>query len=199
MDKGIKKESVESEGKDKDTQTNNKQGMSNTTQLIVVFIIGLLIGTFGSPAVLSDRYEKGDDDTAMVEQDSDKPGEEGNGQDTPTTPTLNTVLVSDQLAGDRVLLEEVELAVSGWVVVHEDLNGSLGNALGAARFDAGTHERGYVKLLRNTEVNQNYYIVLYEDNGDGAFSLTDDTLLANTDNGPISETFKTIMIDRKTN
>lgn len=199
MDKDIKKESVKSEGKDKhnDMKTNK-----NKTQLVVVFIIGLLIGTFASPLIFSDSYESDEitsDNNTLEKIDIPSGTEERDVSTLDTTSSDNVITVLDQLAGDRVLIDTVELSVSGWVVVHEDLEGSFGNALGAARFDTGQHKRGYVKLLRNTVPDTLYYVILYQDNGDKQFSLSDDIPLTDLANNPIGATFRTIMIDRKTN
>ena len=108
-----------------------------------------------------------------------------------------SISVSDQLSGDRVLLDEVSFESVGWVVIHEENNGVLGNALGARRFDAGLNKKGYVKLLRNTEIDQTYHALLYNDNGDKEFNLENDMPLRDSAGGFIEAVFNVVRVDRK--
>jgi hypothetical protein len=109
----------------------------------------------------------------------------------------NSISVADQLFGNQVLIENLSLSQDGWAVVHEDLTGTLGNALGARRFDAGTYTDGRVLLLRETMPDTQYYVVLYADNGDKTFSLEDDVPLQTSAGDRIESTFSAIHIDRK--
>ncbi len=87
------------------------------------------------------------------------------------TSQSNKLVIPDQEAGGSVSIQYVLFTEPGWVVIHELLpDGSLGNALGAQRFDVGGYT-GTVSLLRVTEVGVNYSAVLYRDNGDKRFDL----------------------------
>lgn len=108
------------------------------------------------------------------------------------------ITVEDQLAGDRVLIKDILLSDSSWAVVHEDVDGVPGNALGAQRFDEGLHS-GTIDLLRSTQVGQNYYILLYKDDGDREFNLETDVLITDSKGDSIKGTFQIIRIDRKIN
>lgn len=97
------------------------------------------------------------------------------------TQSGNTVSVRNQRAGSSVVVDTATLATDGWVVVHEEiLDGVIGNALGAARRNAGTYTDVAVELLRNTQPNKHYWVAVYADNGDKIFSLKDDAPLFGT-------------------
>lgn len=162
----------------------NKNGQN--TKVLIVFIVGFVLGLLVMPIITGDKSN----------QFFDKKIE--NKEKNTMLKNINSIIVNNQLAGDRVLLENITLSQSGWAAVHEDINGDLGNVLGAQRFNAGSNS-GYVELLRNTETGNLYYIILYKDNGDGKFDLKTDTAFVNDFEEVILETFKTITFDRKTN
>lgn len=88
-----------------------------------------------------------------------------------------SLVVENQPAGVLVIVQYAAVDEGQWVVIHEDREGTLGNVLGAARFTGGTTE-GAVELLRGTSAGSTYHAILYADNGDRAFSLSDDTPLS---------------------
>jgi hypothetical protein len=99
-----------------------------------------------------------------------------------------SVIVKDQVAGDKVVLDSVTFGVGGgWVVVHETEGQWLGRALGARRFDAGS-AKGEVSLLRNTAEGKVFQVMLYADNGDKQFSLETDKPLV-VDGKAVGATF----------
>lgn len=100
----------------------------------------------------------------------------------------NIVVVEDQDAGTRVFVKQVILQTVGWVVIHERVNGQVGNALGAGRFEAGTNE-GEIELLRATEAGRMYFALLYKDDGDKLFDLKKDTRLTDTSGQSVQATF----------
>jgi len=111
---------------------------------------------------------------------------------TSTPPTSSTsVRVENQAAGDTVVVAHVTLPNAGWVVVHEERNGFIGNALGAARKDAGDHTNATISLLRPTASTTRYWIVLYSDNNDRQFNLADDFPFRDSDANPITRSFMT--------
>ena len=107
-----------------------------------------------------------------------KEAQKEQGADTPKIDTKSAtgglVTVSDQSAGNTVLVANVTLPQDGWIVVHEERNGVVANALGAVRRDAGTHTDVLVKLLRPTLAGKTYWIIPYKDNGDRKFDLKTD-------------------------
>ncbi len=109
----------------------------------------------------------------------------------PSAVAAEYVTVHNQGAGDHVLVAHVQTDNDGWIVVHEENNGVISNALGAARLNAGVHEAVSVPLLRNTTPEQRYWVVLYIDNGDRAFSLATDTPTFDEAGEPIMVPFVT--------
>lgn len=97
------------------------------------------------------------------------------------------VTVADQPAGTVVAVASVNFSSAGWVAVHEDRNGELGNVLGAAWFPAG-NSVGVVELLRGTAPGNVYHAVLYRDDGDKAFELDADAVIQ-TGGNPVQSTF----------
>jgi len=180
---------------EKKTEEGNRT--NSRTQLVIVFLVGFLLGLLVGPTFAGDR---GDQQTL----DGDTSIEDIIGAENATSPDGSKVLPSNssvvadnQLAGDRVVLSSISLEKEGWVVVHESQDGVPVNALGAQRFDAGVHIEGHVDLLRNTEVGNIYFVILYDESGDGEFNLKEDAPLVGKDNGLISTTFETIQVDRK--
>jgi len=111
-----------------------------------------------------------------------------------TTP--NTLLnegysfsVTDQSAGGVVYVSHLVFAKDAWVAVREDDNGQLGNVLGAHWYPAGEHS-GAIELLRNTQPEKKYYVVIYVDNGDKKFDFKKDALLVNESGDATASIFR---------
>lgn len=100
-----------------------------------------------------------------------------------------TLAVRDQSAGGSVAVASVDLVAAGWIVVHEETNGTIGNALGALRKDAGTHQNLTVPLLRDTQAGSRYWVILYTDDGDSLFSLDSDFPTLTGAGAPITSVF----------
>ncbi|MDP2650022.1 MAG: hypothetical protein Q8P16_00460 [bacterium] len=79
------------------------------------------------------------------------------------------VSVTDQPAGDTVIVESVTVPPPGvWIAVREMNGGNLGNVLGAVRVN-GPRSSIIISLLRATEAGRSYAVELYRDDGNGAF------------------------------
>lgn len=96
--------------------------------------------------------------------------------------------VANQAAGMSVLVASVSVPPPGvWVAVAEvNPDGSLGNVLGAARV-AAPRSGVLVSLLRPTIAGRSYAIVLYRDDGNGIFDLTQDSVYVDFDTGKAVE------------
>ncbi len=94
------------------------------------------------------------------------------------------VSVSDQVAGASVLVDSVTVPPPGvWVTVQETRGNTLGNVLGATLVN-GPISNVVVSLLRNTEPNRTYAVVLYRDGGNGGlFDLKTDSVYVDFDSG----------------
>ncbi len=83
-----------------------------------------------------------------------------------------------------MLVDSVTVPPPGvWVTVQETHGDSLGNVLGATRVH-GPLSNVVVSLLRNTEPNRTYAVVLYRSDGDGGlFNLKTDSVYVDFDSG----------------
>lgn len=105
-----------------------------------------------------------------------------------------SVSVADQPAGDTVTIASVTFTEVGWVAVRDD----RGWTLGAKRFEPGTHSNVAMSLLRATEAGQRYQVLLYIDDGDGAFDLDKEILVTRSDGSVAGVTFTTTAAETKT-
>lgn len=177
---------------------------------VVAFIAGLLIGgllvwVFGA-APESTTTDMDDDVTSGTQTEtgntnteagtSAQSRETSSSDSTSETPKIvvsgkGSISVSDQAAGTVVEIGDIEYPTTdGWIVIHDDVAGELGNALGASRYST---EVGLlpatVELLRSTEAGISYHAVLYSENGDRVFDLDDDQPLTTTSGGMIEALF----------
>ena len=175
----------------------NEQKQGKTATIIITFIIGLFIGggsvwvwlsnDSGSTQVLQNGDTEEQTDNSAIGSENHSPITE-----TSSSHTSREVVVADQEAGGEVKLQSVSFDQAGWVVIHELISdGSLGNALGAQRFDAGTSS-GEVNLLRVTEAGSTYAAVLYRDNGDRRFDLDLDLPIRDSSQNIVYTTFSII-------
>jgi len=183
-----------------ETEYVEKSRNSNYTRgnLIIAFLIGAIIGAgvyylidtsealnFTKKRDIDTEKEvviekKDDSDTNVIVIDKKVSSE-------------SSIVVKDQIAGLRVVIDSITLEGSGWVAVHEDVDGELGNILGAQRFDAGTY-KGLVDLLRNTVEGGVYHAVLYSDDGDKVFDHKKDFLLTDENGNTIESEFNAVRI-----
>jgi hypothetical protein len=162
------------------TKNNNMERESFfSAKIITIFVAGIIVGFLGT--WLSMRNV-----AVSVVDDIDTKIEVGASD--VTLSGENAILVRDQKPGIIVNVELVALENAGWVVIHEDNNGILGNALGAQLFLAGVNS-GTVELLRGMEAGNTYYAVVRQDDGDGAFDLARDLLLSDGRGNPVQVSF----------
>lgn len=153
--------------------------------LILVIVTGLFI-------VLTEN-----EDTAIEENETEsEEALETSSENQTETETINEVSlnISDQESGNSVYISEILLDESRWVVIHEDLEGELGNILGATLFNPEKNE-GEVELLRETEKGKTYQAVLYslgerEKDKDRVFDTERDLPLINENEEVVSVSFE---------
>lgn len=159
---------------------------------VVAFVAGLLIGgllvwLFSGPGQGSAPTKKSDSEkdtkTAVEKTDEDTSYEEEDkesgmtGTTTAKPQSAGTFSIANQAAGMKVSLENVDYpSEEGWIVVHDDIDGEPGRALGAARYHTGVGLMPKeVDLLRATEKGKTYLVIFYAQNGDKEFDLKIDT------------------------
>jgi hypothetical protein len=97
------------------------------------------------------------------------------------TPDSGAVAVSDQKAGNSVLIDSVTVPPPGvWIAVREMSGTDLGNVLGAVRARGPLSDIS-VPLLRATLPGQTYAVMLYRDDGDGVFDANQDSVYVDFD------------------
>ncbi|MBL7045113.1 MAG: hypothetical protein ISR98_00730 [Parcubacteria group bacterium] len=161
------------------TENNNMEKESFfSMKVIIVFVVGIIIGFLGAWIPMRDTAEIVEEVNVEVEEEAADV----------TLSGENAILVRDQKAGLTIDVELVTLENTGWVVIHEDNNGVLGNALGAQLFLAGVNS-GTVDLLRGMEAGKTYHAAIRQDDGDNAFDLTKDFLLSDGKGDPVQVSF----------
>jgi hypothetical protein len=90
-------------------------------------------------------------------------------------PTLATL--DNQPAGSVAMVKSVTVAKNSWVAVRDSLDGAIGNILGARMVSTGASTNVAVNLLRPMVKGNNYFLVVFEDNGDGVFDYKQDQML----------------------
>lgn len=103
----------------------------------------------------------------------------------------NAIYVPDQAPSQRIAIAVVYLERGGFVVIHEDNDGSPGSVLGVSGV-LGDGETGNlsVALARPSRNDEALYAMLHLDDGDGAFDATEDAPAQNdVDGGPIMMMF----------
>lgn len=153
---------------------------------IIGMVVGVLIGMAIGWRWAGSVSEAGNGGQVTEEQNgaSDQSGANVDGS--------AEVVVRGQSAGRTVTVEHVALSQTGWIAVHEVIDGEgTGNVLGAARRDAGEYDNVTVNLLRATDSGKEYAIVLYSDNGNSEFDLKADLPITDEDGEPILVRFMT--------
>lgn len=163
--------------------------------LILGVIIGLMIGAGGSPAdddqsaqnrrpattSAATTTDDGQADTADQSNSSDtqQPDRSAASTDGEWNGSRDSyfVSVSDQEAGESVVIDELTFDAPSWAAVREAEDGEMGSVLGAKWRPAGEYSDLDVSLLRGTEAGKMYYVTIYQDNGDKEFQHAADTLV----------------------
>ncbi|MEX0931245.1 MAG: hypothetical protein WDZ88_00680 [Candidatus Paceibacterota bacterium] len=117
---------------------------------------------------------------------------ENENTNTNTSPASETTLrVNDLNPGGReVSIEQVQMSVSGFVIIREDNSGTPGAVIGVSdNIGPGLMTEVIIELERETVNNDILYAQLYRDNGDSEFNEQDDAPVKNSDGSVISETF----------
>lgn len=158
----------------------NKQTQQYVIGGAVVIVVALLGWWFftGAPKDGAMENENGTSTQATTTTGTST----GSMEERPTTGvnTGEEVHVNDQPAGDSVRVAEARLSRVSWIAVRDDLT-----IYGAARVSppqgGGTITDVSVPLLKNTEAGKTYKVVVYADDGDGAFDFKKDALVTGLD------------------
>lgn len=107
---------------------------------------------------------------------------------TPTPPAVpsNSISVSDQPAGQAVIIETANLKESGYAVIHEDAKGSPGKVIGNSdALKTGSYDNLSVNLTRTAKEGEVLYAMLHADDGDGTYGFPDEDFPIKDDQGNV--------------
>lgn len=148
---------------------------------VIGLILGLVLGwLIGRDAVVVNAPDRNAEETAnqetsmMVDVNGSQIQDALFKESMMSHESDSAILVNDQGAGSVATVASVETDVPAWVTVREDMNGVVGNILGASRVDAGSSNNIVINLLRPTEAGKTYRVVLFMDDGDRMFDHTKD-------------------------
>lgn len=159
---------------------------------VVAFITGLLIGGLlvwvfsSSPTQAPTADEQKNDDKAEVTT-TEGAKTESKEEVTATTEVAKKIevaaegvlKVNDQKAGNTVVVDSIAYpTTAGWVVVRDLKNDTVGNVLGAARYNTTDGlEAKNVPLMRDTVAGQSYAVFFFSEDGDNNFDMKKDTVM----------------------
>ncbi len=108
--------------------------------------------------------------------------------------TANNLVISDNYSGNTVLVQQIQLAKPGFVVIQKDEAGKPGKVIGYQYFDAGIRP-GKIMLTENTVDGGKYWAVLYNDTGsDKKFDIAVEETLKDKAGSVIMKAFKTLNV-----
>ena len=157
-------------------------------QLVLMLVIGILIGTAAVMAWktrtvrnLDEAMVNTSDNGAMTASDTMVKTQETMGRTEPSLPLAPSIPkgtrlglnVEDQLAGNTVSLNSLDIKSTNWVAVYDERDGEPGWIIGATRVHAGD-TTAKVDLLRSTIKGQRYYVGILSDDGAETFSRQTD-------------------------
>ncbi|MDE1925529.1 MAG: hypothetical protein KGH79_05180 [Patescibacteria group bacterium] len=153
--------------------------------VLLAFVVGLLAGfTLGHRADVSETITMAN--TTMATTSAQTHSQKPESVSRPEAAAGNdSVVISDQSAGDSVAVKSVTLSQGGWIAIRD----ASGKTLGAALFPAGVNTGVSVPLLRATEAGQRYQALLYYDDGKHDFNLQTETLVMSADGAPVGTNF----------
>ena len=111
----------------------------------------------------------------------------GNLTSTASSTSLATIRINDQFPGNVIFVSDVQLPDGGWVVIKKDNYGRPGDIVGAGYF--GSNIRVGEVAVPSTASGENYFAVLYDDNGDQRFTLGGDKPLFGANGDQIMTSF----------
>lgn len=151
----------------------------------LIFLILLLLGAYWL------FYENnGEEKEAFTKEEQSE--NLGTDREIKETVSSSSLLVKDQSSGGVVFVSSVSLKEPSWIVIREDLNGKMGNILGALWLQKGEHQDESVELLRDTSPLKKYYALIFSDDGDKAFDQNLDLPLKDDNGKMIVSEFKTL-------
>jgi hypothetical protein len=170
--------------------------------VIIALIAGLILGFIAGSAWVSHKTAMTGDDTmsgasstmmvgSSTDMDMNGASSTSMSQTAASGSMANgttAVTVSDQKAGNTVVLSNINLPVGEWVAVRDNFVGKPEYILGAAYFAAGSQNNIELHISRATVPGTSYQIVLFKDSANHSFNYTSDNLV-NGNGNPVVAVF----------
>lgn len=129
------------------------------------------------------------DGTEQNQNNSQDPNENVETATNTLPPTKNSLLVSTQIAGEYVTIDNIYLEEPAFVVVHRANGNNPGEIIGNSGL-IGVGSGQDIEISANIEAGKNYYAMLHKDNGDKKFNASTDEPLVGADGKPIMAMFQ---------
>lgn len=86
-------------------------------------------------------------------------------------PTIGGELtISNQKAGSKFIINQAKLANPGYIVIHKDNQGNPGEIVAKSNLlQRGEYANFEIQLKNPTQKTENYFVIIYYDNGNGYF------------------------------
>ena len=156
----------------------NMKWNTETQQWVIAGVMVLIVALAGWWLFTRPAADQGDANKTATSTNQTSGTTTSNNDGRPTTGMSagETVTIETQTAGDHVHVAQAQLSRVSWLAVRDDLR-----IYGAARVNppvgGGTVSEVTIPLLRNTESGKSYTLVVYADDGDGAFDFKKDALV----------------------
>lgn len=163
-----------------------KKYMSRNTLIFLGIAGSLVVG--GILVILIFQF---DDEKQILPTGNNKEASEGRQQIASLLAGPNAVYAASQPPADSVVISQVVLERTGFVVIREEANGGPSQIVGASDLvHEGETTNVQVALPRETQEGEIFYAMLYEDNGNGIFDSTEDLALKDGQSKNISMKFQ---------
>ncbi|MDD4761702.1 MAG: hypothetical protein PHZ25_01615 [Candidatus Pacebacteria bacterium] len=150
----------------------------------ILSVISLIVIIFSAYWFIYEKKGNIDDSLVLEEKTED--------QEIKNKISPYLLKVENQLSGSSVSISSVSLSAPSWIVIREDLDGKMGNILGALWLSLGSYENQTVELLRETVSGKKYYALVFFDDGDKKFDQKNDLPFKNDNGEMIISEFKTL-------
>lgn len=103
---------------------------------------------------------------------------------------MNTIYVSDQIPGKKIVVSFAALEAKGFVVIYEEKSGSPGAIIGqSGLLSAGDNQNISIPILRSSQDSETLFAMLHQDDGDGIFNYAKDRPITDENEEPFMMEF----------
>lgn len=141
---------------------------NKTTIIFVIVILVIIAGFFVFNSFLKKNIESGVEQTEVVKEIAPE------------------IVVPKQAGGTNVFIESVTLNSNGYVVVHKDKDGDLGDIIGVSKLLLpGTTDNFLMNINEEVTEGDSLFAVVHLDDGDGVFGASLDAPATDADGNKV--------------